>query len=500
VNGTASSAVFANTATSSTLTLDGGLTAGAVAIGNGGSNANYTFRTGSLSASAFTLQGHGLNEPAISGYPTSTLTDVSLAVGGDLGIGRAQLVIGGTSVVTANRIGGAGMTGVTSADWGQLTIQDGAIVTATNGIVGATTAWGLNLNGGTLVTSGIDFGPQSFAGSVVNLNFNSGLVVASQNNSDFLTVTGGLDFAPAIQAGGARINTNGFDVGISLPLSGPGRLTKVGGGALTLTGSSTYSGGTMIHTGTVISGFNAPAAGGVLRGGAGVITGLGNTTLTGGTIAVTDGLSGFGWNGSFTLGGNVTVSGSVASAITTAAGGSGAANVQMSNGANGIGGAVVSSASASSTFDLGGTTQTVGGLAASGSSPRAVGWTGDGSGGLSVAFAAPGDTNIDGQLDILDVANFLGAGKYDSGQPAVWNQGDFGYDGLVDILDVADFLGTGLFDAGSYLPASAPAASPAVAPVPEPSSTGAAGFGLALVAWRLARRFTARRTRFVARA
>jgi autotransporter-associated beta strand protein len=102
---------------------------------------------------------------------------------------------------------------------------------------------------------------------------------------------------------------------------------------------------------------------------------------------------------------------------------------------------------------------------AAGASPRAVGWIDDGAGALSVAFSAPGDTNIDGQIDILDVANFLGGGKYDSGEVATWNQGDFGYDGLVDILDVADFLGTGLFDAGSYLPA--PAAS--IAAVPEPT-------------------------------
>lgn len=123
---------------------------------------------------------------------------------------------------------------------------------------------------------------------------------------------------------------------------------------------------------------------------------------------------------------------------------------------------------------------------ASGGSPRAVGWMDDGTGALSVAFAAPGDTNIDGQIDILDVANFLSGGKYDSGTPAVWSQGDFGYDGLVDILDVADFLGTGLFDAGSYLPA--PAGAAAITAVPEPSSAAAAGLiGLA-VAWRLARR------------
>jgi autotransporter-associated beta strand protein len=134
-----------------------------------------------------------------------------------------------------------------------------------------------------------------------------------------------------------------------------------------------------------------------------------------------------------------------------------------------------------------GTTGITSTLAAATPGVRAVGWTDDGSGALSVAFAAQGDTNIDGQIDILDVANFLSAGKYDSGESAVWSQGDFNYDGFVDILDVGDFLATGLFDAGSYLPAPAGAAT--ITAVPEPSSAAAAGIvGLAIACWRLARR------------
>ena len=45
-----------------------------------------------------------------------------------------------------------------------------------------------------------------------------------------------------------------------------------------------------------------------------------------------------------------------------------------------------------------------------------------------------------------------------------WNEGDFGYDGVVDILDAADFLSTGLYDTGSYVTF----ASTPVAVVPEP--------------------------------
>lgn len=65
-----------------------------------------------------------------------------------------------------------------------------------------------------------------------------------------------------------------------------------------------------------------------------------------------------------------------------------------------------------------------------GSIPRAIGWVDNGGGSLSFAYSAPGDTNIDNQVDILDAANFLAGGKFDSGTPANCNQGDFGYDGL----------------------------------------------------------------------
>lgn len=102
-------------------------------------------------------------------------------------------------------------------------------------------------------------------------------------------------------------------------------------------------------------------------------------------------------------------------------------------------------------------------------SPRSLGWLDNGDGTLSLAYAAPGDTNIDGAVDILDAANFMAGGAFDSGVPGSWFQGDFGYDGLVDILDAAEFMAAGLFDAGGYGRA---AGLPTPAPVPEPAGCG----------------------------
>jgi len=108
---------------------------------------------------------------------------------------------------------------------------------------------------------------------------------------------------------------------------------------------------------------------------------------------------------------------------------------------------------------------------------RAVGWIDNGDGSLMAAFAAPGDTNLDWTVDVLDVANFAASGKYNTGEPAVWSEGDFNYDGIIDIQDMSDFVSTGLYSTGPYNGGS----GLGVAAVPEPSACWPAVF-VALVA------------------
>ncbi len=115
---------------------------------------------------------------------------------------------------------------------------------------------------------------------------------------------------------------------------------------------------------------------------------------------------------------------------------------------------------------------------------RAIGWTDEGGGSVSFGFAAPGDTNIDGVVDLLDAANMIAGGVFDTGQFATWTQGDFGYDGVVDVLDVADFMSGGLFDKGPY--ATSGLAMDHVAAVPEPAISSS--FAL-LIATALGLRF-----------
>jgi fibronectin-binding autotransporter adhesin len=117
--------------------------------------------------------------------------------------------------------------------------------------------------------------------------------------------------------------------------------------------------------------------------------------------------------------------------------------------------------------------------------PRSVGWLDNGDGSVTAAFAAPGDTNIDWVVDVLDAGNFLTFGKYDTGLPATWLEGDFNYDGVVDVLDASEFFGTGLYDTGNY---NTPAGTTgSIAAVPEPSSVVffvlAAVVGMCRVSW-----------------
>jgi hypothetical protein len=77
-----------------------------------------------------------------------------------------------------------------------------------------------------------------------------------------------------------------------------------------------------------------------------------------------------------------------------------------------------------------------------------------------------GDLNCDAFIDILDMADFLGAGRFDTGAAAAWADGDFNDDRLVDILDVADLLGADRFDEGDYRPLG----MAEVAAVPEPTT------------------------------
>jgi autotransporter-associated beta strand protein len=140
-----------------------------------------------------------------------------------------------------------------------------------------------------------------------------------------------------------------------------------------------------------------------------------------------------------------------------------------------------------------GIVSTVAAASVAAGNPRTVGWLDNGNGSVTFAFTAPGDQNLDGQIDVLDATALAGSNKFGNGAAANWREGDYNYDGYCDMLDVAAFMSTNLYDAGSYNSGSLALVGGnglgTVAAVPEPASLSillAACGGALLVARRRA--------------
>ena len=87
--------------------------------------------------------------------------------------------------------------------------------------------------------------------------------------------------------------------------------------------------------------------------------------------------------------------------------------------------------------------------------PRAIGWKDNGDGSFTIGSTMPGDTDLDKRVDLLDAANFIASGKFDTGLASTWAEGNFNYDDVVDILDVSDFFNGSIFDSGPLAAANA---------------------------------------------
>jgi YVTN family beta-propeller protein/autotransporter-associated beta strand protein len=149
---------------------------------------------------------------------------------------------------------------VTNSGGGNVSVID----TATNAVVGAPipagnapNLLGICSNGNALLASGLTFkantsgalactlasGPTGASGPV----FTGGtLQIAGANIASALPIT--------LQSQGGTIDTNGSNATLSGTISGPGSLTKIGLGILTLSGSSSYAGATNVNAGTLRAG------------------------------------------------------------------------------------------------------------------------------------------------------------------------------------------------------------------------------------------------------
>ena len=261
--------------------------------------------------------------------------------------------------------------------------------------------------------------------------------------------------------GGSRTITvaNGaaaVDLLIAVPILN-GSLGKAGPGTMRLTAASTFSGSTTIQQGTLQLAHASALAASKL------------TPLVGGVLSLTPSLQ-------------ATVGGLAPSAGGLVDVGTGVITVASGLSASDLVTALQSGRGDGSWTGSSGITSTAVASALAQGIPRSVGWLDNGNGSVSFAYAAPGDTNVDNQVDVLDAANFLSGGKFDTGLPATWLEGDFNYDGMTDVLDAASFVTAGLFDAGPYT-----AASGTLAAVPEPNMPWLAVVVLAVLGWMAAK-------------
>jgi Passenger-associated-transport-repeat len=253
-------------------------------FGGTSTGAQYvTTLTGSTGARTTTINAGtvvNVNSGGYFGQSTATVYNTlvnpngtSIVVGNDANGGSLVVKAGGTVTNGNNQ---AFILGGAAAGSGTFTIDGGQVNagTITTGLLGAApvqaTYAGLrfgsgtmtsgtrivNLNGGNLTVGQIYASSATVGTSNNTFNFNGGTLKASISNPTFMA--SGVVTTANVRTGGAKIDTNSFDITIGQALvhesglaTADGGLTKSNTGTLTLSNTNTYNGTTTINGGTL---------------------------------------------------------------------------------------------------------------------------------------------------------------------------------------------------------------------------------------------------------
>ncbi len=425
--------------------------------------------------------------------------------------------------------------------WDLLSVGGALDIAATSADPFEVNLWSLSATGPDVNGDAINFSPTqgytwtiaSAAGGITGFSSDAFVINAAATNgtAGFSNDLGGGTFSLAVAGNDLNLvftpGSGPTDIVIDVPsgsqtqaqagyptIASANSVTKTGAGTLVFDAANAYSGPTTVSAGTlqvataaalaaspvtVDTGATLAVASGTTMQAPSVIVDGG--TLSGASIAVnaTTGIAALAINAG-------TISGSPTVSVT--AGGQ-MSLVQDARVTVGIGGLTVEQTAGGGRLDLGagqvtiaaggipaadlradiiagrnnggwnGTTGIMSSTAAAAGGTRAVGYVVAGDGSARVSFAAAGDVDLSGQVNVFDLVSINSSGKYGAGTASVWSQGDFNYDGVTNVFDLVGINTAAIYGQGNYFPA-APSASGGVAAVPEPTGAVLVAAGVAL--------------------